>query len=626
MRELRLGLAQLNPTVGDLDGNFKRVVDAIERARTLGVEVLALPEMVITGYPPEDLLLKPSFIERAIECTQDLIPHTSGMTVVVGTVDRDGDLYDAAAVLHDGRLVGTYRKRYLPNYGVFDENRYFMPATRNAVFARGRAVIGVSICEDIWFPGGPIEEQVIRGGAEVIINLSASPYHAGKAQARKRMLCTRAADNLVVVCYCNLVGGQDEILFDGASLIVNEQGQVLAEGRLFEEDLVIADVDLEEVFNARLHDPRLRKGRVLDGGEPTPRVDLPIPAAERGGGEAPVAGSRARSGGVATAAAARPALESRVALAPMDLQQEVYQALVLGTRDYVLKNGFESVVLGLSGGVDSALCACIAVDALGPGRVVGISMPSEYTSGASREDAESLARALGIRFYQISIHDVFDSYRRSLAPALSGRAPSGGGSGTRGPASAGPGAPATGGRGEVPDLTEENIQARIRGNYLMALSNKFGWLVLTTGNKSEVSVGYCTLYGDMAGGFAVLKDVYKTMVVKLARHRNERATSPPIPERTLTRPPTAELKPGQTDQDTLPPYDVLDPILKLYVEEDRSGNEIVELGYDDATVRSIVRMVDRAEYKRRQSPPGIKITPRAFGKDRRLPITNRWMG
>ena len=619
MRELRLGLAQLNPTVGDLDGNFKRIVSAIERARSLGVEVLALPEMVVTGYPPEDLLLKPSFIERAIECTQELLPHTVGMTVVVGSVDRDVDLYDAAAVLHDGRMMGTYRKRYLPNYGVFDENRYFMPATRNAVFARGRAVIGVSICEDIWFPGGPIEEQVIRGGAEVIINLSASPYHAGKAQARKRMLCTRAADNLVVVCYCNLVGAQDEIVFDGASLIVNEQGQVLAEGRLFEEDLIIADVDLEEVFNARLHDPRLRKGRILDGGEPTPRIDLPLAFAARADAARSAAPGSA-GGGVATAVAARPALEQRPGSVPQDLTHEVYEALVLGTRDYVLKNGFETAVLGLSGGVDSALCACIAVDALGPGRVVGISMPSEYTTDASREDAESLARSLGMRFYQIPIHDVFESYRRTLAPALSGREPAGGGSGSRSPET---GAAAAGG---VPDLTEENLQARIRGNYLMALSNKFGWLVLTTGNKSEVSVGYCTLYGDMAGGFAALKDVYKTMVFKLARHRNQRAAAPPIPERTLTRPPTAELKPGQLDQDTLPPYDLLDPVLKLYVEEDRSAREIAELGYDEATVRSILRMVDRAEYKRRQSPPGIKITPRAFGKDRRLPITNRWSG
>jgi NAD+ synthase (glutamine-hydrolysing) len=595
MRTLRLALAQINPTVGDLDGNFERIAAAIERARQLGADLLALPEMAITGYPPEDLLLKPSFIDRAIERTRALLPHSRGLTVVVGTIEREIDLFNAAAVLHDGEWMGTYRKRYLPNYGVFDENRYFMPATRNPVFARGRSVLGFNICEDIWYPGGPVEEQVIRGGAEVIVNISASPYHAGKAQTRKRMLCTRAADNLVVVCYCNLVGGQDEILYDGGSLIIDEQGRVLAEGEMFAEDLVVADVDLDEVFNARLHDPRLRKGRVMDGGEPATRIELGA-----GGGVAvPVAaaGARAADGGVATAVAVKPELAARAPAAERELVAEIYDALVLGTRDYVRKNGFDTVVLGLSGGIDSALTACIAVDALGPRNVVGVSMPSQYTSGESRADAEALARSLGIRFYSIAIHEVFESYKRALEPALGGR---------------------------PPDATEENLQARIRGNDLMALSNKFGWLVLTTGNKSEVSVGYCTLYGDTAGGFAVLKDVYKTMIYQLARLRNLRGK--PIPEHTLTRPPSAELKENQTDQDTLPPYDVLDPILRLYVEEDRSVREIADMGYDAATVERVIRMVDAAEYKRRQSPPGIKITPRAFGKDRRLPITNRWRG
>jgi NAD+ synthase (glutamine-hydrolysing) len=595
MRPLRLGLSQINPTVGDLDGNFERVRATIEEARTLGVELLAFPEMVITGYPPEDLLLKPSFIESAIERTRALLPFSTGMTVVVGTVDRDFDLYNAAAVLHDGEWMGTYRKRYLPNYGVFDENRYFMPGTRNPVFVRGGTVIGVNICEDIWYPGGPVEEQVIRGGAEIIVNLSASPYHAGKALARRRMLCTRASDNLAVVCYVNLVGAQDEIVYDGGSLIVDEQGQVLAEGRMFEEDLVIADVDFESVFNARLHDPRLRKGRALDPGETSPRVELASrPAANPTGTPEP-----RDSGGGAVAIAARPALERRAEPQRLDLVNEIYEALLLGTRDYVRKNQFKTVVLGLSGGVDSALCACIAADALGAANVVGVSMPSDFTSGASREDAEALARALGLRFYSIPIRDVFETYRRALEPAFSGQAA---------------------------DTTEENLQARIRGNYLMALSNKFGWLVLTTGNKSEVSVGYSTLYGDTAGGFAVLKDVYKTMVYDLARHRATRDGRTVIPERTLSRPPSAELRPDQTDQDALPPYEVLDPILRLYVEEDRAVREIAELGYDVEMVRRIVRMVDRAEYKRRQSPPGIKITPRAFGKDRRLPITNRWSG
>ena len=590
MRQLRLGLAQLNPTVGDLDGNFERAVSALERARELGIDVLAFPEMFITGYPPEDLLLKPSFIERAIERTHALLPHTRGLTAVVGTVERDVDLYNAAAVLHDGQWVGTYRKRYLPNYGVFDENRYFMPGTKNPVFIRGGTVIGVNVCEDIWYPGGPVEDQVLRGGAEIVINLSASPYHAGKAQQRRRMLCTRASDNLAVVCYVNLVGAQDEIVYDGCSLMVDEQGQVLAEGRMFEEDLVVADIDLDSVFSARLHDPRLRKGRALETGEPATRIELPL----GGGYELP-----AGSGGAATAVSARPAIEKRWARSPLELVPEVYEALRFGTRDYIVKNGFDKVVLGLSGGIDSALCACIAADAIGPENVVGVFMPSAYTSDVSREDAAALAAALGVRYYTIPIRDVFDEYLEVLEPAFAGRAA---------------------------DTTEENLQARIRGNYLMALSNKFGWLVLTTGNKSEVSVGYSTLYGDTAGGFAVLKDVYKTMVFQLARWRNEREGAPPIPQRTLTRPPTAELRPDQTDQDTLPPYEVLDPILKMYVEEDRSVSEIAEFGYDRDLVRRVIRMVDRAEYKRRQSPPGIKITPRAFGKDRRLPITNRWRG
>jgi len=579
MRALRLGLAQLNPTVGDLDGNFDRIVAALERARALAVDVLAFPEMVLTGYPPEDLLLRPSFIERAIQRTRDLAPHTKGLTAVVGTVDRDGDLYDAAAVLHDGRWAGVYHKHFLPNYGVFDENRYFAAGRGNAVLARGDVVLGVSICEDVWFAGGPIEEQVLRGGAEVLLNLSASPYHTGRAHERRRMLCTRATDHRAVVAYANLVGGQDEVLHDGASLIVGPQGEVLAEGAMFEEDLVVADLDLDDVFNARLHDPRLRKGRDAEEGEALPRIELAPPSGRPAG------------------APARPPLPARPAPAPPDPVAEVYRALVLGTRDYVYKNGFTTAVLGLSGGVDSALCACIAADALGPGNVVGAAMPGPYSAGLSREDAEALARALGLRFYAVPIGEVFAAYGRALAPAFAGRGP---------------------------DITEENLQARIRGNYLMALSNKFGWLVLTTGNKSETSVGYSTLYGDTAGGFAVLKDVYKTMVYRLARHRN--AIAPVIPERTLTRAPSAELKPDQSDQDTLPPYDVLDAILEAYVEDDRSVPEIVALGHDEATVRRVIRMVDGAEYKRRQSPPGVKITPRAFGRDRRLPITNRWRG
>ncbi len=583
MRLLRIGLAQINPTVGDLDANVTLILGQIERARALGVELLAFPEMCVPGYPPEDLLLKPAFIQGCIDRTRDLAAHTRGMTVVVGTLERDQDLYNSAAILHDGRWVGNARKRYLPNYGVFDENRYFMPERKSVVFSRGGTVFGVNVCEDIWLAGGPSEEQVVRGGAEVIVNLSASPYHAGKADERRRMISTRAADNLAIVCYVNLVGGQDEIVFDGSSLILDQDGKVVAEGAAFEEDLVIADVDLDEVFNARLHDPRLRKERVLDESEPMPRIHLD-PSGEGSPG-----------GGVATIA--RPALAVRPARIETTAPAEVYAALVLGVHDYVRKNGFDTVVLGLSGGIDSALTACLAADALGAEHVVGVSMPSPYTSPASQADAETLAKTLGMRFQTLAIADVMHAYDKALAPSFAGR---------------------------ESDTTEENLQARIRGNALMALSNKFGWLVLTTGNKSETSVGYSTLYGDTAGGFAVLKDVYKTQVYELARWRNAR--SPVIPENTITRPPSAELRANQTDQDSLPPYDTLDAILREYVEEDRSIAEIARMGHDEALVRRVARMVDQAEYKRRQSPPGIKITPRAFGKDRRLPITNRWRG
>jgi NAD+ synthase (glutamine-hydrolysing) len=580
MRALRIGLAQINPTVGDLDGNFDRIVAAIGRAREQGVELLAFPEMALTGYPPEDLLLKPAFIQRVLERTRELLPHTRGMTVVVGTLEREADLYNVAAVLHDGQWLGNSRKRYLPNYGVFDENRYFHAERHTQVFRRGDVTFGVNVCEDIWIAGGPSEEQAVRGGAEVILNCSASPYHAGKADERRRMLGTRAADNLAIVAFVNLVGGQDEVVFDGASLIVDADGHVLAEGAMFAEDLVVADLDLDEVFNARLHDTRLRKERDLDEDGPLPRIDLPLSAAGGGGGTA-----------------------TRVAVAPrpprteLEPAAEVYAALSLGVRDYVGKNGFETVVLGLSGGIDSALTACIAVDSLGAGRVVGVSMPSEFTSAESLSGAEALAKALGIRFHTVPIRDVVRGYEAALAPVFAGRAP---------------------------DTTEENLQARIRGNYLMALSNKFGWMVLTTGNKSETSVGYSTLYGDTAGGFAVLKDVYKTQVYELARWRNARGAV--IPENTISRAPTAELRGGQTDQDSLPPYETLDAILRLYVEDDRSIPEIAKHGHDEAVVRRVARMVDLAEYKRRQSPPGIKITTRAFGKDRRLPITNRWRG
>ena len=579
MRTLRLAVSQLNATVGELDANAARVAHGIERARAAGVELLVFPEMVIPGYLPEDLLLKPAFIQRVTETTRSLAALTRGMTVLVGTLERDVDLYNAAAVLHDGTWVTSCRKRYLPNYGVFDENRYFMPERRSPVVIRDGIVIGVSVCEDIWYPGGPVEEQIIQGGAELIVNLSASPYHAGKSQARRRMLCTRAADNLAVVCYANLVGGQDELVFDGGSLIMDEQGTVLAEGEMFDEDFLVVDVELDGVFNSRLHDPRLRKERALaeeSGAPEAPSVTL-----------APVT------------TPARPPIERRVPLPTREPTAEVYDALVFGTRDYVHKNRFKEVALGLSGGIDSALVACVAADAVGPRHVIGVSLPSEITSDASRADAEALAGSLGIRLVTVPIAETVRAHERALAESFAGRAP---------------------------DATEENLQARVRGTLLMALSNKLGWLVLVTGNKSEIAVGYNTLYGDTAGGFAVLKDVYKTDVYQLAQHRNRLGGASVIPENTLTRPPSAELRPGQTDQDSLPPYDVLDPILRYYLEEDRPIADIVALGFDEKTVRRVAEMVAVSEWKRRQMPPGLKVSPRAFGKDWRMPITDRWRG
>ena len=575
MRSLRIGLAQINATVGDLDGNLARILEALGRARALGVDLLAFPEMCVTGYPPEDLLLKPAFIQSAMERTREIAPHTAGMTVIVGTVDRDADLYNAAAVFHDGRFVTCARKRHLPNYGVFDENRYFTSERDALLFARDGVVFGVNVCEDIWVSGGPCEEQA-RDGAEVLVNISASPYHAGKLDERRRLIATRATENRAVVCYVNLVGAQDEIVFDGGSMVLDPHGETLAEGARFDEDLVVVDVDLDEVFKARLHDPRLRTRRDDDDEAPLARVHLDGPG---------------------TTKTAKPELPARAPIAELDEHAEVYTALTVGVRDYVRKNGFDTVLLGLSGGIDSALTACIAADALGPEHVVGVAMPSPYSSPASSEDAAALAAALGIRFRTIPIRDTMGAYTAALADAFAGRAA---------------------------DLTEENLQARIRGNLLMALSNKFNQLVLTTGNKSETSVGYSTLYGDTAGGFAVLKDVYKTQVYALCAWRN--AQGAVIPERTITRAPSAELRPDQTDQDSLPPYEVLDAILREYVEEDRSIAEIARDGHDEALVARVARMVDLAEYKRRQSPPGLKITPRAFGKDRRLPITNRWRG
>jgi NAD+ synthase (glutamine-hydrolysing) len=573
VRQLRIGLAQVNVTVGDIEGNTRRVLDEIERARALGVDLVAFPELCLTGYPPEDLLFRSAFIEANLRALDRVTRASAGLTVVVGFVDRRDDIMNAAAVCHDGEVAGVYHKQYLPNYGVFDEDRYFQAGTETPVFEIGEdgPVLAVNICEDIWYPTGPTTAQTLAG-AELVVSINSSPYHVGKVRFREKMLATRAADHVGYLAFVNLVGGQDELVFDGQSMVFDPAGDRLALGRAFEEDLVVADLDLDAAFRARLRDSRRRKEKRV-AGDPVRRVRLrPLP-------ERP-----------------RPPVPAR-STALLDREAEVYAALVRGTGDYVRKNGFRRVVVGLSGGIDSALTAAIAVDALGREAVVGVSMPSPFSSGATRADARRVARNLGIEFLTLPITPAYRAFRRVLAAPF---------------------------KGLKEDVAEENIQARVRGTLLMALSNKFGWLVLTTGNKSEMGVGYCTLYGDMAGGFAVIKDVPKTLVYALARWRNARDDRPVIPESVIRRPPSAELRANQTDQDTLPAYEVLDPILEAYVEEDRSLADIVALGYDEATVRQVVTMVDKNEYKRRQAPPGVKITPRAFGRDWRLPLSNRF--
>ncbi len=566
-----MALAQVNPTVGAIEANARLVIDWMGRARAAGADVVAFPELVLTGYPPEDLVFKPSFIETNLRALADVAAHSRGLTAVVGFVDKRDDIFNAAAVLHDGAQVGTYHKQYLPNYGVFDENRYFQAGTDSPIFTRGDVVLATNICEDIWYPTGPTTVQALAG-AELVVSINASPFHAGKAQFREKMLATRAADDLVCLAFVNTVGGQDELVFDGQSFIFNEKGERVAMGRAFEEDLIVADLELDDVFRARLHDSRRRKEKLRSDGA-VRRISLP-PLAPR----------------------ERPPLPPR---APVEVGrlEEIYRALVVGLGDYVRKNRFQHVVMGLSGGIDSALVACIAVDAVGAANVTGVTMPSPYSSVGTRRDAARVARNLGIEFLRLPITGVFGAYGRALAKPF---------------------------KGLKEDVAEENLQARIRGNYLMALSNKFGWLVLTTGNKSEIGVGYSTLYGDMAGGFAVIKDVPKTLVYEVSAHANARAGRELIPRSIFDRAPSAELRPGQTDQDSLPPYAMLDAILEAYVEGDQSLPEIVARGFDETTVRRVIALVDRNEYKRRQGPIGIKITPRAFGRDWRLPIVNHF--
>jgi len=577
LHNIRVGIAQINSTVGDLSGNTGKIMESIDQAKSLGVDLLTFPELAITGYPPEDLLLKPQFIKQNKESLNKIIEHCSDIAVVVGFVDSDGDIYNAAAVLYNKKLVGVYHKFYLPNYGVFDENRYFQAGQECPVFIIYGVGIGITICEDMWYEAGPAIVETYAG-ARVLLNISASPYHAGKGLFRERMLATRASDSLAIVVHNNLVGGQDELVFDGNSLIINEKGEVVFRGKQFEEDFIVADLDVESVFRSQLRDPRRRKE--------TPWVKEKLQEATRieVSSEYP--------------AIARPPLPQR-RVGRLDELAEIYQALVLGVRDYVHKNGFEKVVIGLSGGVDSSLVAVIAVDALGAENVIGISMPSRYSSPDSKSDAEALAKNLSIGFKVIPIEKAFGAYLETLSEPF---------------------------KDTDPDVTEENIQARIRGNLLFALSNKFGWLVLACSNKSETAMGYTTLYGDMSGGLIPLKDVPKTMVFELAKYKNGQAGNEVIPSSVLTKAPSAELRPNQKDTDTLPPYEVLDPILKAYVEDDMTVDQIIAMGFDRDIVTRVARLVDRNEYKRRQAAPGIKITPRDFGRDRRLPITNQFRG
>ena len=540
MTKFRAALAQINTTVGDLRGNTAKIIEYIDRARAEGADLVSFPELTITGYPPEDLLYKHNLIRDNRECLDEVIEHSARIAVVVGFVDRDEELFNAAAVIQDRKLLGVYHKVHLPNYGVFDEQRYFKSGSECPVFDINGTCVGVNVCEDIWYESGPTNVQS-KAGARVILNINGSPYHRGKGRFREQMLADRARDNGVYVFYTNLVGGQDELVFDGGSCVFSPSGDVLARGKQFEEDLLIVDIDPD-----------------------------------------------------ATQPAVDPAPEPALA----DLE-EVYEALTIGTRDYVRKNGFDKVVIGLSGGIDSTLTATIAADALGPENVVVVTMPSRYSSEGSIADSDILAKNLGVKLWNISIEDMFQSSLDSLDPLFAGT---------------------------ESGVAEENLQARMRGNLLMAISNKFGWLVLTTGNKSEMAMGYGTLYGDMAGGFAVIKDVPKVLVYELAETRNARGPSPVIPQSVIDKEPSAELRPDQKDTDSLPPYSVLDPVLEAYVEQDKSPADIISMGFDEEMVKRVIKAVDRNEYKRRQAAPGVKITPRNFGRDRRMPIVNWYRG
>ena len=570
---MRIALAQMNSVVGDLDGNRERILARLDEARTAGADLVLFPELAVTGYPPEDLLLRPGFLHAARRSLELIAAETKEIAALVGTPHLDRDLFNACAVCADGRVKAVYRKRFLPNYGVFDEDRYFQPGRDLVLLRLGDTLVGPTICEDIWQPGPPATDLALAG-AHVVANISASPFHLGKGREREEMLAQRARDNVAWVVFVNAVGGQDELVFDGHSLVVDEEGEVVARGPAFEETLLVVDIDPATATGRRLSDARRRA-------QARERVDLLDP---------PV---------VELGKPRRQEATAPPALAPvLPGLEEMRLALELALRDYLEKNGFREVVLGISGGIDSALTAALAAEALGPDRVTAVSMPSRFTSKETRADARSVAENLGVRFLELPINGIVNAVRKTLAEPFAGT---------------------------EPGLAEENVQARARGLVLMALSNKFGSLLLATGNKSELSVGYATLYGDMAGGFALLKDVYKTDVFRLARHLNERAGRELIPQTTIERPPSAELRANQRDEDSLPPYEELDRVLEAYVEQDRSREEL-EAEYDAETVDRALALIDRAEYKRRQAPPGVKLRPKAFGRDRRTPITNRWRG
>jgi len=570
---MRLALAQINTIVGDLDGNVARIVGRLREARHAGADLVLFPELAVTGYPPEDLLFRPGFLREARRAVEQVAAETSDIAALVGVPWLDRDLFNGCAICADGEIKAVYPKRFLPNYGVFDEVRYFQPGREMFLLKSGEALIGPTVCEDIWQPGPPATDLALAG-AHVIANISASPFHVGKGLEREEMLITRARDNACWVALVNAVGGQDELIFDGHSVVIDEEGEVVARAPSFEEALLVVDIDVSTAIARRLVDAR-RRALASERDIPDPPViDLGPPRTQDG----PV----------------KPDI-----VKPLGELEQMRRALELGLYDYVEKNRFDDVVLGVSGGIDSALTAALAVEALGPERVHCVSMPSRYSSGETRSDAEKLAQNLGTSFLELPIDPIFDGFAQTLRDAFEDR---------------------------EPDITEENLQARIRGTLLMALSNKFGWLVVATGNKSELSVGYATLYGDMAGGFALLKDVFKTDVFRLARHLNARADRELIPETIIDRAPSAELRANQKDEDSLPPYAALDKVLEAYVEEDRSHEELTNDGFDQDVVERAIALIDRAEYKRRQAPPGVKLRPKAFGRDRRTPITNRWRG